>query len=132
VSTHRMYVCPLCGWGIYHPMSYCLYCPGKLERRDVPHPGGMFETEQHIIGHLASQGVKYAGECPKVPELTTATIALARATARRESRQQLIDQRRAEGNQAEVERLERATVWMDEEIAEAKAKIAQLGVANAE
>jgi hypothetical protein len=31
-GRHIVYVCPLCGWYRFHPLSYCGHCPGKLER----------------------------------------------------------------------------------------------------
>lgn len=67
MSTHPMYVCPRCGWGHYHPLAYCARCPGKLVRKEIPHPV-RFDTEKQAIEHLRTQGVVYSGEYPKVPE----------------------------------------------------------------
>lgn len=65
MSTHPMYICDRCGWGHYHPLSYCVKCPGRLVKRQIPHTE-KFNTEKDMIGYLAKQGITYIGEYPKV------------------------------------------------------------------
>lgn len=60
-----MYICERCNWGHYHPLSYCVKCPGRLVKRDIPHTE-KFNTEKDMIGYLAKQGITYTGEYPKV------------------------------------------------------------------
>lgn len=70
MSNHPMYICDRCGWGHYHPLSYCVKCPGRLVKRQVKHPekknGYTFQTEQDIVDWLATQNIEYIGEYPKV------------------------------------------------------------------
>lgn len=60
-----MYICDRCGWGHYHPLSYCVKCPGRLVKKQIPHTE-KFNTEKDMIGYLAKQGITYTGEYPKV------------------------------------------------------------------
>ncbi len=72
-----MYVCTRCGWGHYHPLSYCQMCPGRLRRRIVPHP--ILKTEAERIADLASQGITYTQEYPPISKQRQAELSIARA-----------------------------------------------------
>ncbi len=77
VSTYPMYICDRCGWGQYHPLTYCQMCPGKLHRRVMPKL--VFKTEAERIKILANQGVKYTGEYPPITERRKLELSIARA-----------------------------------------------------
>lgn len=67
MHTHPMYICERCNFAHYHPLQYCRKCPGKLIRKEIPHPYS-FKTEKDLCEHLTSQGLKYFGEYPAQSE----------------------------------------------------------------
>jgi len=65
-KTHQMYVCGDCGYARYHPITYCPKCPGKLTKRDIPHPACKTIAERQEL--LSQQGIDYSWEeCPISP-----------------------------------------------------------------
>ena len=72
-----MYCCDRCSFAQYHPLSYCPRCPGKLHRRDVPHPQ-VFATDTHQQEWLKEQGIEYVGDYPAVSTEHSQAIRLSR------------------------------------------------------
>lgn len=72
-NSHEMYVCDLCGYARYHPLTYCPKCPGKLKKKDIPHPpdrrsGSCFKTAEEQVEWLKEQGLDYSwDECTLSP-----------------------------------------------------------------
>lgn len=75
--THPMYICDRCGWGHYHPLSYCVKCPGRLYRKDIPHLQSAKTIEENRE-FLSKQGVKYEGEYLKIPRQDEIKILIER------------------------------------------------------
>ena len=72
-SPHPMYVCDSCGYARYHSLTYCPKCPGKLTKKDIPHPpdresGSCFKTAKERTEWLKGQGLDYSwDECVLAP-----------------------------------------------------------------
>lgn len=76
--THRMYCCDRCSYAQYHPLSYCPRCPGKLVKRDVPHPYE-FQTTAEQIAHLQAQGLDWQNEGVDIPDEVKLAAQIERA-----------------------------------------------------
>lgn len=66
-NAHPMYVCDLCGYARYHSLSYCPKCPGRLTKKDIPHPpdrasGSCFKTAKEQTEWLKEQGLDWSWE----------------------------------------------------------------------
>lgn len=69
MPPHNMYVCPNCGYGVYHPTGFCPQCPSKLFPKAVEHPYNRFQTEKERTDWLEQQGVRYFQETTGVTPL---------------------------------------------------------------
>ena len=108
-----MYVCDRCGFGHYHPLSYCMKCPGRLTRRDVPHPY-RWETEQQLREHLRGQGINYIGDYPTVPEAEAKAVTIARYEEHAAERRVAAEQAERDGLPEQAEKLRRSErYWQD-------------------
>lgn len=72
-----IYWCPRCNWGQYHPLSWCKFCPGRLEKKKVNSPS-YFETTKDITEFLAKHNIKYVGEYPQISNQEENLIRIAR------------------------------------------------------
>ena len=65
--THPMYVCDSCGYARYHPIQYCPKCPGRLTKKEIPHPDSL-KAEGGCAVWLKKQGLDYSWqECEISP-----------------------------------------------------------------
>lgn len=109
-----MYVCDRCGWGQYHPMTYCVKCPGRLKRVEVQHPqrqydGFCFKTEQDREQWLKDQGVNYIGEYPRIAREQKKAVLLARATEHLEDAKREASEKRIAFWEREIQRIQTGT-----------------------
>lgn len=63
---HPMWVCDNCKFTMYHPITYCPKCPGRLrlQKLDIEHPD-KFKTTEEMYSHLKQKGLDYHGEYPQ-------------------------------------------------------------------
>lgn len=116
--THPMYVCERCGWGHYHPLSYCNRCPGRLVRRDVPHlehrcapSSDRKEIDKRIQASrdfLAAQGVTYTGEYPP----NNPQVQIARYRERLENSKAQAEEAEKAGDTRLAERIRKSVIPM--------------------
>lgn len=109
---HTMYICDRCGWGHFHPLSYCQMCPGKLYPRKVPMPDYHRITPAQEEAHFAKLGIKYIGEYP-ASERKLAELRLARANEHYTAKLAEIETAKAAGDEDLARKARRsADFWL--------------------
>lgn len=118
-----MYVCERCGWGIYHPTSYCMRCPGKLIKREgIEHirfptnydTKAIQKCEEAQRQKLAEQGITYNGEGSQFTKLEIEQNILNRYKERAASVEQEINEAARSNDDQLMKKLERCLkIWTD-------------------
>lgn len=72
----KIYWCPRCNWGQGHPLSWCKFCPGRLQIKEIPSKS--YSTEAEVIKDFAQHNIKYIGEYPSISPELEKSIQIAR------------------------------------------------------
>jgi hypothetical protein len=118
-TPHPMYVCERCGWARYHPLSYCMQCPGKLVRKSIPHKYNL-KTDIESREFLKTQGVIYNGEGDQFSKEDLILVRIARFEEYLNSAIKESEIVKQNGNAEELKKLNNIIKFWEKEINDLK------------